>query len=248
MIILINHVPQWALKGWTAEEVFQRFDKSHQAALPDESFEQLSFMNHSQEKVGRNDPCPCGSGKKYKKCCPSQQSDNSEGYIELIPDKLSGNKDSGINQAPAQKADLQEVQTGVEQESEPTAEEWSNLYVAADEFKAMKCWEWMHENELFGVRNPETNEVAYVSIMGEINQVFALHAYLGTDGLESFYDLLNYSDAEEAEQTYLNLNCLTVSFEDRQVLDVRDLGTIKSLGLKFRGKKQWPQFRSHRAG
>jgi preprotein translocase subunit SecA len=21
-----------------------------------------------QEKVGRNDPCPCGSGKKYKKC------------------------------------------------------------------------------------------------------------------------------------------------------------------------------------
>jgi uncharacterized protein YecA (UPF0149 family) len=21
------------------------------------------------EVVGRNDPCPCGSGKKYKKCC-----------------------------------------------------------------------------------------------------------------------------------------------------------------------------------
>jgi SWIM/SEC-C metal-binding protein len=21
------------------------------------------------KKVGRNDPCPCGSGKKYKKCC-----------------------------------------------------------------------------------------------------------------------------------------------------------------------------------
>lgn len=23
----------------------------------------------NQPKVGRNDPCPCGSGKKYKKCC-----------------------------------------------------------------------------------------------------------------------------------------------------------------------------------
>ena len=22
-----------------------------------------------EPKVGRNDPCPCGSGKKYKKCC-----------------------------------------------------------------------------------------------------------------------------------------------------------------------------------
>jgi preprotein translocase subunit SecA len=25
------------------------------------------------EKVGRNDPCPCGSGKKYKKCCYLKQ-------------------------------------------------------------------------------------------------------------------------------------------------------------------------------
>jgi len=24
---------------------------------------------HSSSKIGRNDPCPCGSGKKYKKCC-----------------------------------------------------------------------------------------------------------------------------------------------------------------------------------
>jgi len=24
---------------------------------------------HQGPKVGRNDPCPCGSGKKYKKCC-----------------------------------------------------------------------------------------------------------------------------------------------------------------------------------
>jgi hypothetical protein len=23
-------------------------------------------------KVGRNDPCPCGSGKKFKKCCESK--------------------------------------------------------------------------------------------------------------------------------------------------------------------------------
>ncbi len=27
--------------------------------------------NEKGEKVGRNDPCPCGSGKKYKKCCGS---------------------------------------------------------------------------------------------------------------------------------------------------------------------------------
>jgi len=26
-------------------------------------------VRNDLEKVGRNDPCPCGSGKKYKKCC-----------------------------------------------------------------------------------------------------------------------------------------------------------------------------------
>jgi SEC-C motif-containing protein len=26
-------------------------------------------VRHESPKVGRNDPCPCGSGKKYKKCC-----------------------------------------------------------------------------------------------------------------------------------------------------------------------------------
>ena len=39
------------------------------------------FMNRGDEpppeqekgkKIGRNDPCPCGSGKKYKKCCGRQ--------------------------------------------------------------------------------------------------------------------------------------------------------------------------------
>jgi uncharacterized protein YecA (UPF0149 family) len=23
----------------------------------------------AEPKIGRNDPCPCGSGRKYKKCC-----------------------------------------------------------------------------------------------------------------------------------------------------------------------------------
>jgi preprotein translocase subunit SecA len=30
---------------------------------------QKSKPVRSGPKVGRNDPCPCGSGKKYKQCC-----------------------------------------------------------------------------------------------------------------------------------------------------------------------------------
>ena len=28
----------------------------------------LKTVKRDEPKVGRNDPCPCGSGKKYKKC------------------------------------------------------------------------------------------------------------------------------------------------------------------------------------
>jgi len=40
----------------------------HQEAnLKQDPATRLKYAN--QSKVGRNDPCPCGSGKKYKKCC-----------------------------------------------------------------------------------------------------------------------------------------------------------------------------------
>lgn len=32
-------------------------------------FNQSKIFTNEDKKVGRNDPCPCGSGKKYKKCC-----------------------------------------------------------------------------------------------------------------------------------------------------------------------------------
>ena len=34
-------------------------------------------IRNKQSKVGPNDPCPCGSGKKYKKCC--MQKDKASG-------------------------------------------------------------------------------------------------------------------------------------------------------------------------
>jgi len=34
-----------------------------------EEFTEDKTVVRGSEKVGRNDPCPCGSGKKYKKCC-----------------------------------------------------------------------------------------------------------------------------------------------------------------------------------
>lgn len=36
---------------------------------PDCSHEPIAPFVREAPKVGRNEPCPCGSGKKHKKCC-----------------------------------------------------------------------------------------------------------------------------------------------------------------------------------
>jgi preprotein translocase subunit SecA len=54
------------------EEAFQRrkrreLEQARMAGAGDR--EPVQRVVRSSAKVGRNDPCPCGSGKKYKKCC-----------------------------------------------------------------------------------------------------------------------------------------------------------------------------------
>lgn len=53
LVPFMNSVPRWLLGGDVPKPVVK--DNSQ------------TFV--SEKKVGRNDPCPCGSGKKYKKCC-----------------------------------------------------------------------------------------------------------------------------------------------------------------------------------
>ena len=44
--------------------------KREQVAVPQEPKPEGNPQpKHAEKRVGRNDPCPCGSGKKYKKCC-----------------------------------------------------------------------------------------------------------------------------------------------------------------------------------
>lgn len=56
---LFNSLPRWDANGWAPNQLMEKASGGK------------AFFNEdgSIRKVGRNDPCPCGSGKKYKKCC-----------------------------------------------------------------------------------------------------------------------------------------------------------------------------------
>ena len=73
----LNNMPHWQLKGHTPAETMALIEshkkqQTHRTRrtigyAPDPSWPPMPFI--APPKVGRNDPCPCGSGKKYKNCC-----------------------------------------------------------------------------------------------------------------------------------------------------------------------------------
>ena len=71
---MVEFVAHYALKNQTCahreKSTFRKIDGKWRFIdgvianeAPGETF------RRTEPKVGRNDPCPCGSGKKYKKCC-----------------------------------------------------------------------------------------------------------------------------------------------------------------------------------
>jgi peptide deformylase len=54
--------------GFDAQVIQHEMD--HINGIEEEIYPKGEGVFHiSNDKVGRNDPCPCGSGKKFKKCC-----------------------------------------------------------------------------------------------------------------------------------------------------------------------------------
>ena len=90
---LLVHIREGAFRALTRVRVEQRPAEVEEQAVPEpepmfqhkEQPQQLSYSNEPEDllgapaqaraenRPGRNDPCPCGSGKKYKKCCGANE-------------------------------------------------------------------------------------------------------------------------------------------------------------------------------
>ncbi|HVO41075.1 MAG TPA: hypothetical protein VMT34_00555 [Aggregatilineales bacterium] len=129
----------------------------------------------------------------------------------------------------------------------PSAEESRRLFELMGQIKTLAPWDWMEEADLFGVQNPENDELGFISVMGMAGEHFGISVYLGARALYSFWDLEDDPFTMNPE-LLLQIPQLQASFEDRADLGKRDLDLIKSLNLKFRGKKAWPMLQSYRPG
>ncbi len=57
----------------------------------------------------------------------------------------------------------------------------------------------MTEVDVFGVQNPETDEIGFVSVMGALGEHLSLALYLGPEGLYSFWGFQQLADSAPPE-------------------------------------------------
>ncbi len=139
-------------------------------------------------------------------------------------------------------------------QEQPTQAEWRSLFDVSARVKELAPWEWMMEDEVFGVRDDEAGVTGFVSVMGAGGEHFAIALYPDPAALFAFldlHDLGNEEGADDDPQTamrVLELPQMQVAFEDNDQLNKEDKALIKKLGLKFRGANAWPQFRSYAPG
>ena len=69
LIAFNNTTHLWPLKGNTPERLMNHEAESRGNIIS------FAEAQKKRAKVGRNDPCPCGSGKKYKNCCLKKDED-----------------------------------------------------------------------------------------------------------------------------------------------------------------------------
>lgn len=130
---------------------------------------------------------------------------------------------------------------------QPTLAQWRRLYELAAELKKLAPWQWLDETQIFGVENPETKEIGFVSTMGMAGEHLSIGVYLGAEGLAGFFDFQE-AGLEAEPLALFEVPQLQVSFEDRDDLEKTDRDVIKKLDLKFRGSRNYPLFRSVKAG
>src|SRR5665648_220396 len=114
----------------------------------------------------------------------------------------------------------------------PSLEEWKALYEAAHEFKELAPWNWMHDTDIFGVKDPVSGEIGYCCIMGAEGKFYALGLYLGSKGLCGLSDILSGDTSEFNDEAMFIQNCLMASFENRKNLQKQDLQPVSYTHLR----------------
>jgi hypothetical protein len=135
------------------------------------------------------------------------------------------------------------------EKAKQTRQRWHALYELTVKAGAVGAWEWLYEDQLFGIRVPDSPHTWYASVMGTNGEHLCYCFYRGQKGLESFLAMREKMMAMDEDNItlmrYYQLqfmraqNCIQVSFEEEDLVDDAQLAHLEQIGIQFEGDGLW---------
>ena len=121
------------------------------------------------------------------------------------------------------------------------------LYELASRLFSLRPWQFLDESQLIAVRDSGSGEFCYCSVMGALGQVYAIHGYIGSQGLRAFRRL-EAEELTEPGEFFAIMHSVYVEFVPRSELEKQDRELLKMLDHPTGRDVAAPIFRAHRPG
>jgi hypothetical protein len=161
-------------------------------------------------KIGRNDPCPCGSGKKYKKCC-YLQNNNLDSEIKLKESDADDYEDNFLNSSENfnESAFFLQTTTNLRRFSLDRKLHIKEYYkIRKMHSEIINTMASYHENGKFKLKidnNYNYNNEHPIKSQETFHLIESSFDFETREGVQALYDFLIY-------KTSHNMNCITEDF------------------------------------
>lgn len=197
-------------------------------------------------------------GAEYPKCIkvkrPYPEEDSGGVWTEDYEEESHLSEEEMLEEINEQLQALEAEYSDRDEESSPssaqaTINQWKELFTHVIAYKELKSWQWLSDEDIFAIQDPESNQIGYCCVLGQAEEEFGLAIYIGDEGLKALSTILSGEFEEiDSDQLVHIQSSLLLSFDDRKEITEEDYQIIKSAGLSFRGRKQWPMLRSFQPG
>ncbi|MFN7921737.1 MAG: hypothetical protein U0Q16_16670 [Bryobacteraceae bacterium] len=129
----------------------------------------------------------------------------------------------------------------------PSTEQLRELLELANQVQKAEPWNRFADQQLVVATHPVTGEPVYCCIMGGIGQFFAVHVYIGEQGLSTFC-MMRDRLLEGAAEIYSRSRYVGVEWAHARDFTPDQTELLEALGVEVKAGRKLPRFESARPG
>jgi hypothetical protein len=96
---------------------------------------------------------------------------------------------------------------------------WKKLIKLAQQLQSLAPWAKLYDSQVFGIRDPETEEIGWISILGHTEELQGINIYPGGKGFESLYNTMNITEGFDMNEFIHIQNCISIGLDDPKLFD-----------------------------